>query len=380
MGWLDSITSAAGDYLKNNAGQIASGVAGAVLGNKGGKDTKTGTTVETMPSWMTEYAQQLLQQSAALAGQPYQPYTGPRVAGLNQDQQDAANLVRSNVGQASGVIANAMGQLDPNAGQGMLAKAGQYLDNAGGSWLDNSGKFMDDYQANVTNPAVAQAMRAWNEQINPGIQSDFSGSKGVGAFGSDAMLRTLAKQGSNLTEQLGENMASYLDKGYNAGMGQFNTENSQKGQLSQIAAQLAGQTQNMNQSGAKTMADLAKDWSDQSATEAQALSNVGEQQRQIDQAGMDVDFQNWARAQGWSQEQLQNMLNTLGGVQGSAGRTTSTTGTSSTSDSPLKNAAAGVALYNSIFGNGNTGVVGPKDTEEKARGGMLRRIAARRAA
>ena len=393
MGWLDAIVEGGKSLIKNNAGQIASGVAGAVLGNKGGGSTKSGTTVETMPAWMTEAAQQMLQQSTQLASQPYQQYGGPRVAGLNQDQQDAANIVRGNVGQASGVMANAMGTLNPNAGQGMLARAGQFLNSADGSYTDPgvAEKFINPYTQNVIDKSRNEAMRTWNDEIMPGMEGMFVRN---GNYGSSAMARTMGRNAADLTSRVQDNAGAMLSDAYQAGAGQFNTEQGQKGQLYQIASGLGQTEQNMNESGARTMTDLASQWSDQSGREVNALSNVGEQQRQIDQAAMDADFQNWGAAQGYSQEQLQQMLNTLQGVQGTGGRTTSTTGTEKDNNSPLKNAATGVALWNSVMGTGSgpkldpkvttadqaVNYTGPGDVRQVARGGLLRQIAHRRAA
>lgn len=394
MGWLTDLASEGLDYIKDNKGQIISGVAGAVLGNEGGGKKTTGQTVNSMPPWMTDYAQKMLQQSASIASRPYEEYAGPRVAGLTQDQEDAANMVRQNAGQASGVIADAMGRIDPNAGQSNLAKAGQYLDQAGGSWLDPgvSEGYMADYRANVTDPSTSQAMRNWNEEINPSIQGTFAGNKGVGAYGSSAMLKNMTAAGSRLSEVLADNMAKYNASGYTGGMNQFNQQNQQRGQLSQIASGLGQTEQQMNAAGSNNLASLAERYSAQTGKEASALSNVGENQRQLNQAAMDVDFQNWAKSQGYSQAQLDSMLATLKGVQGATGSSSTTSGLTKEDSSPLKNAATGISLYNTITGQkdpapvtpvGNGGiptgwVPPPNDPIQFSRGGMLRRI--RRAA
>lgn len=348
-GWLETIKSAGTNLLKDNAGSIAAGVAGAILGS-GKNDAGGSTTVSTtsVPAWMSDYAKQLMTQANLVAAQPYAQYEGPRVAGQTQDQQDAANMIRGNAGQVGAVIGDAMGRLDPNAGQGMLTQAGQYMQNAGGSWLDNSGRFMDDYTSNVTNPAVTQAMRAWDEQINPGIKSDFAGAKGVGAFGSDAMLRHTLASGERLTQQLGENMAAYLDKGYSGGMNQFNAEQGRQGQLAQIAAQLAQQQQTMNQSNVNTTADLAERWGAANAQDANLLNAIGQDQRNINQQAMDVDYDNWLGANNYDKEQLAFLQNMLQGNTNFADKTTTDNSSKTNYTSPLQAATQGYALYNAI--------------------------------
>lgn len=351
MGWLDAALEAGKSFAKDNAGSIAAGVAGAVLGS-GTSKGPTGATssISSVPAWMSDYAQQLLTQANLAASQPYQQYAGPRIAGQTQDQKDAANMVRSNTGQAAGVVQNAMGMLDPNAGKGMLTQAGNYLDGAGGSWLDpgTSGKYMADYRANVTNPAQTQAMRTWNDEINPSIQGTFSGAKGVGAFGSDAMLRTLGGQGSKLTQQLGENMASYLDKGYTQGMSQFNTQNTQQGQLAQIAANLGKTQQDMNQSGVNTQADLAKQWQQLQSNDANALDAIGTREQNLNQGAMDIDFQNWGAQRGYSKEQLDYLQKYLTGLGNSVDKTTTSTTSGTTNTSPLQAATQGLGIYKTL--------------------------------
>lgn len=349
MGWIDTLKDIGGKFLKDNAGDIAAGVAGAVLGSGSNKGSGSQTTsITSVPAWMSDYAQQLLAQANMLASQPYQAYGGPRVAGLTQDQQDAANMIRGNVGQAAGVVQNVMGNIDPNAGRGMLAQAGNYLNNAGGNWLNNSGEWMADYQDKVTNPAVDQALRVWNQQINPGIQSDFAGAKGVGAFGSDAMLRHTLGASNQLTQQLGENMASYLDKGYSQGMNQFNAQNQQAGQLAQIAAQLGGQEQQMGHADAGLLSQLAQQWNTLNMGDAAALDSIGGQQQQLNQQAMDIDYSNWLEAQGYGKDQIAFMQSVLQGNAPFADQTTTDNKSSTTYTSPLQAATQAYALWNAI--------------------------------
>jgi hypothetical protein len=349
MGWLDAAVKMGTDALSKNAGGIAAGVAGAVLGSgtsKGGGNATTSIT--SVPTWMSDYAQQLLGQANVLASQPYQQYSGPRIAGFTQDQNDAANLIRTNTGQASGVIQDAMGQLDPNAGQGMLTQAGQYLDKAGGSWLDNSDRYMADYTSKVIDPSKAQAMRLWDEQLNPGISAKFAGQGGVGAYGSPGMLASMQQAGVKLGTQLGENMAAYQDKGYSQGANIFGNEQSRQGQLAQIAAGLGKQTQDMNLAGVNTQADLAKQWAAMNAGDVSALQGIGAQEQAQNQGAMDVDYQNWLEQQDYGKGQLSYLQDFLKNSD-MGNRTTSGTNASTTYTSPLQAATGSYALYQAIM-------------------------------
>ncbi len=349
MGWLDTAIDVGKNVVSKNAGGIAAGVTGAILGSGTGKGGGGQTTsITSVPAWMSDYAQQLMTQANMAASRPYEQYAGPRVAGLTQDQQDAANMVRSNAGQVGGVLQNAMGQIDPNAGQGMLTQAGNYLSDANTNWLDNSGKYMDDYTSHVINPAIAQGNRNWNEVTAPSIQGTFAGNKGVGAYGSSAMLKNMTAAGSRLNEVLGENTAGYLDRGYSGGQSQFNADRSQKGQLAQIASGLGQQQQGMNFNGVNATANLARQWGDANATDVNALNAVGQQQQGVNQAGMDVDYANWLASQGYDKSQIEYLQGVLNNSAGVAPKSTSGTTASTQYTSPLQAATQGYALYNAI--------------------------------
>jgi hypothetical protein len=352
MGWLDAAIDIGKNALSKNAGSIAAGVAGAVLGSGKGKGAGGQTTsITSVPAWMSDYAQQLMTQANAAASRPYEQYAGPRVAGLTQDQQDAANLVRGNTGQVAGVLQNAMGQIDPNAGQGMLQQAGQYLSDANTNWLDNSGRYMDDYTSHVINPAIAQGNRNWNEVTAPTIAGTFAGNRGVGGYGSSAMLKNMTAAGSRLNEVLGENTASYLDRGYTGGMSQYNADRSQKGQLASIAQGLGQTAQGMNLNDVNALSGLARQWGDSNATDVNALNAVGAQEQGVNQAGMDVDYNNWLASQGYDKSQIAYLQSILNGSPGVVPKTTTGTTSSTQYTSPLQAATQGYALYNAMTQN-----------------------------
>jgi hypothetical protein len=391
MGWLESAIDIGKDVLSSNKGKIASGIAGAVLGSGSKKSgagestsgTTSGSTITQMPAWMNDYARQLMTQQTNLSNQGHIPYNAAQVAEMSPDQQAAAGIVRGNTGQAGAVITDAMGNYNPNAGTGMLAKAGNYLDNAGKSWLDPgvSENYMTDFQAHVTNPAVSQAMRTWNEQINPGIQGTFAGSKGVGAFGSDAMARTMANAGVDLSTKLGESMAGYLNTGYSQGMGQHNTENTQRGQLATIAGNLGTTEAGMAGDALNNQIRGASAWQGANAADVSALQNVGAQQQAIDQKKLDVARTDWDDANAYSQNQIKQGAGLLGQLAGNVDKSvvnsSATTGAKQGTNyvDPLTGAIQGMeqaGQWGEILGTlgKNTGVVGPKmDPRQMPTGG-----------
>ena len=52
-----------------------------------------------VPTWLQQYTQGILAQSAATASQPYQAYGGPRIAGFTPQQTQAQQSVQDIQGQ-----------------------------------------------------------------------------------------------------------------------------------------------------------------------------------------------------------------------------------------------------------------------------------------
>jgi len=77
---------------------------------------KTTTTQQvSLPAWQEQQMQETYQAAKGLAGQPFVPYTGPRVAGFNPDQLRQFQATR-------GLFETGM-QYDPLAGLQQLAQA-----------------------------------------------------------------------------------------------------------------------------------------------------------------------------------------------------------------------------------------------------------------
>lgn len=234
--------------------------------------TEYGSTVNSMPRWMSDYANMMVSGAAGAASEPYQPYTGPRVAGATQDQEDAYSGVRSAVQNA----------------QGPLSLAAPYLAQAGRSF---TGSTVDDYMSpyikNVTDRNAMLAGRAYNEQIMPALESKF------GALGQDprsSAYRAAAEHGSrdvmeNLTSQ---NLAA-LNQGYTNAGAQFSSDATRSGQLAQ----------NM---GPLSQLDLQ-----QKLAGAGALQSIGQEQQGQTQKSLDLAHQDFTDQRDYPWTQLNRM-------------------------------------------------------------------------
>lgn len=187
-----------------------------------------------LPDWYTSYLQQTMGRALTAADSQYQPYTGPMVAGLSPDQQQAYQEVQQMQGGQTGTLKNALGLYDQAggvnsgaAGQGSYdAASGYFGAGAGANTAGVSSPFVNQgigyasqaangnsaaagypYITGSTNPTGLQAAAPFLSQASQGIASA-SGSFPQSAAAymnpyNSAVTDQIAKLGArNLTENL----------------------------------------------------------------------------------------------------------------------------------------------------------------------------------
>lgn len=95
-----------------------------------GSALKASTSQTVLPEWYTDYAKNLLSGQAAISGQPYSTYQGPRVAGFTPQQQQAMQMTMGAAGAYQPALNTAMSLTSGLAGQSALTAAQPYLQNA----------------------------------------------------------------------------------------------------------------------------------------------------------------------------------------------------------------------------------------------------------
>lgn len=256
---------------------------------EGTPNVGTNSTVSSMPQWMADYAQSLLTGAAGAGAEPYQPYTGPRIAGLTEDQENAYDMTRSAVN-----------------GPTPMSAAAPYLNTAGKTFTgQNVNDYMSPYISNVTDRAAQLAGRAYKEQIIPQLEGKF------GALGGDtrsSAYRSAAERGSrDVMENLNAQNLATLNQGYTNAGSQFSSDAGRAAQLAPIASTIAQNTQRQGLEGA-------------GALQAMGQEQQGQTQKSLDLAKQDFDTQ---RDYPW--QQLSRMANLGNGLLTPEGTKTSTT-------------------------------------------------------
>lgn len=289
--------------------------------------TVTTTADQQLPGWYNEYLKALAAKSSQVAGEGYQQYGGPRVAGLTQDQQTAYGNLRAGIGQY----------------QPLLETAGQYATNVGSGF--NQGEFnqyMNPYMEGVTNQIARLGARNLSENILPGVGDAFirSGQYGSGRMG-EMGDRAIRDQSEAI---LGE-QARALASGFNTALGGYQTGREQQLQAAQGLGTLAttGQ-QNLITGNA-------------------ALEAAGQSQQQQNQRNLDTSYQDFLAQRDYPRQQTEYLSNIIRGLP--TGQTTTTTG-------PANSSQLAPSALGQIAGAG-LGVYGLYNSLQRKKGGRVKR-------
>jgi len=299
------------DFLTNGQVPFGSGVI-----------SKTGQTI--LPDWYTNYAMQVLANQNAASAMPYTPYQGPRVAEFSPTQQQSFNLT----GQAAGAYQPALGQAtqatqQAMAAPGALSVAQPYLSQAGQTAPGVVQQYMNPYQDAVVNRIADLGVRNLQENIMPGIEGRYIaagqlgfGGRQPGSGTPSGMMTDTARAVRDVSADILSKQSEALQAGYGQALGAAQTDLSRMGNLAQTAGGLGYQQTGQQLAGAQQLAGMGAQAQQLGLTGAGALGQVGAAQQGQAQKNIDVAYADFLRQQGYPQEQINNMLQTLGGIKG----------------------------------------------------------------
>lgn len=274
------------------------------MGGGGAPEVTKQTVVQELPPWVKSFSTRLMRQSLNESKRPYLPYTGDRIADLNQDITSAVEGTRGLVGQARESLGGARDLLDATV-SGDYFRANPYLDATFGQAAQ---RVTDAYSAGTAAQRAAAAAR----------------SNALGSSGYNEMVqidqRALGDRLNDLATQIyGGNYQQERDR--------------------QLAAvQGLGQ---LGQSGLQT---------------EQALFGVGDALRGISQEDLDFLYGQFKERQDYPLRQLDILGSAITQALGrGSGSTTSVSPYMGTRSSPFANvlggALGGAGLYGSLAEN-----------------------------
>jgi len=276
--------------------------------------TQYGSSGSNVPTWLQQYSQGILAQSAALASQPYQTYQGPRIAGFTPQQTQAQNTVSSLQGQYQPAI-NQAEQLagssaNPGAiqtGLNMLQPAQQDIQSA----LSPTAATMNPYTQNVIQQAKDQATQYWQDQLQPSINAQFTTG---GNFGSAANQRAQELGAKEVTQNIQDTSNAALSSAFQNAQNVGLQGAAQQSALGQTAGGLGYEQGVLGLQGASALGSLAGQGQQLGLQGAAALDTSGQEQQQQNQQNLNLGYQDFLNQQQYPYQQASWLSQMMSGT------------------------------------------------------------------
>jgi hypothetical protein len=264
------------------------------------------------PTYLSNAKQDLVSRGETLSNREYTPYTGNRVQGLSDNEQQASELAKQTGQQTKDLTDKATSQLDAST----EAYSGDALK-----------KYMNPY----TDSVLKGNLRTQNEQYDR-EKTALTNSK-AGAWGGDRSAfaaSELEKNQMNATADISNK--TYKDA-FDEANKNFFTDKARQQTAATAYERTAGDITQMNQS------------------EVQALMATGGTERLLKQAGLDQQYSTFLEKRDWDVNNLDTLIKS---IQGASGNTT-TTKTGDKNGAVGQALGAGVTLAGMYFGNRSSG-------------------------
>lgn len=317
-----------------------------------------GVTTREIPDWLEGASEDIVSRAGELSNQEYKSYDGERVAGFTDLQkgvfEGVANQgVAGQVGQASGLAGLAAERALNTGANYNPYQTGQFTGDVAQS-------YMNPYQQNVTNAQLREADRS----ADIATTQRMGAATKAGAFGGSRQAVMDAEAGRNLALQKGDIQAQGLQQAYAQGQQQFNTENSLAEDSRQFGTNAGLQGLNTAMQGANTLGNLGQMQFGQEMDILKGRALAGQQQQQLSQQQLDVDYNDFLSEQKHPYENLAFYQSMVAGVPYSTTTTTDQNSSSVTSPGETR---------------GVTVVTDPEDSEDRfqatdymaAKGGLV---------
>jgi hypothetical protein len=240
----------------------------------------------SLPAYQEAQAKELFQAGKSLAGTPFVPYTGPRVAGFNPDQLRQFQATR-------GLFETGM-QYDPLTGLQSLAQREAPQIGQVGSLL---GADIGAYQSPYTQQVIDQSMADIQRQADIARRQAQFQAIGAGAFGGSrsALLETESQR--PYIEQQARTAAGLRQAGFEQAQRAAESDIARQQQIAMFAPELE------LQSRAQQAGLLGGISAEQQARLGQ-LGQIGAQQQQLQQMGLQVPYEEFQRALAYGPQQF----------------------------------------------------------------------------
>lgn len=335
-------------------------------GGGGGQNTSTVQNSNAfIPPWLESYSQQAVGRANELSNQPYNPYTGQTVAGLDPYQQQAYDQVGMMQGMgwpgyntAIGAQQQMAGQVAPLTAGGINANANQLQGNFQQQVYGPSQGLLGNYASQ--GPATAQGVAAgaqqlmspytqsvidpanqlMQQQLAQNLHSIGAGANQAGAFGgsrqgvqegiaqSQAALGSEKYLGDLLNNQWGQaltasgNIANQnAAQGLSANTALANLLQGGYGASQKLGADIMSSNLSQGLGAAQSLPQSLTSLQNMMLGQSNALNQAGTMQQQYQQQLLNAAQGAFAQQQAFPYQQLQTLLGAVSGIPYSTSNT-----------------------------------------------------------
>ena len=244
------------------------------------------TTTAEIPEYQKRQEQELFSAAKGLAGTPFVPYTGPRVAGFNPDQLRQFQATR-------GLFETGM-QYDPLTGiQELAQKEAPQIGQVGSLLGADIGAYQSPYQQQVIDQSMADIQR----QADIARGQAQSRAIGAGAFGGSRSALLESESQRPYIEQQARTAAGLRESGFQQAQRAAESDIARQQQMAMFAPELELRARQQQAGllggvGAEQMSRLGQ------------LGQIGQQQQLLQQQALGVPYQEFQRALAYGPQQL----------------------------------------------------------------------------
>lgn len=265
MGFFSKIAPIAGAAIGGAfGGPMGAQIGGSLGGMIGGTDSQGtgGGIAATLPPYLQDALKQAVSQGTEAAEEGFTAFEGDRVASLTPDELQAFDMIRNNRGVWQQGLAGAQNVLGQVTDQGLGGIDPALLES-----------YMNPHTQNVMDVRRERALENFDVERNKLRQQ----AGNVGAFGGSRIGLAESNMFDRFEQRQREEEANLLSQNFLQAQG------------------AAERGLNRAATGAVSGAGLAGQESALGLQDARALGVAGTQQRGVEQAGLDFDFQEFLR-------------------------------------------------------------------------------------
>lgn len=267
------------------------------------------TQTAKWPDELDPYITDILERAKNLSETGYEPYSGERIAGFTPEQQKIMDQILSYGGSqgAVGDIQDTFYTTDPLTGEKSLNPYDFTASDVGAKqWTDEG--MQDAYMNPYTDQVVDKFRRSAEEDMLNYRQKNMANAVGKGAFGSSREAANTAIGDQKYLDRLAGKEADLFYKGYGQAANIFakDADRSQAADRFNAGFGLEADKLNvlseMNRAGA--LESLARTGQDLYLDEMALKGQVADADQQMDQANLDLAYEDFQRQQQFPYGQL----------------------------------------------------------------------------